>query len=133
MTSVLTARGHMDMMSRIQAALEQQLLRAHSPSAPPRLIAAMRHAVFPGGARIRPQLCIAVARACGDDIPQLTNAAAIAIERAHGEAGTEGAQPSVGGIDQEGPRLAGRAPQPLARRLCARVARAPGRRRGDGG
>lgn len=73
----------MDMMSRIQAALEQQLLQAHSPSAPPRLIAAMRHAVFPGGARIRPQLCIAVARACGDDIPQLSNAAAIAIEFMH--------------------------------------------------
>ena len=54
----------MDLMSRIQSALESQLLRAHGPTAPPRLLAAMRHAVFPGGARIRPQLCLAVARAC---------------------------------------------------------------------
>lgn len=73
----------MDMMSRIQQALEQQLALAHSPSAPPRLIAAMRHAVFPGGARIRPQLCLAVAQACGEDAPELTDAAAVAIELLH--------------------------------------------------
>lgn len=73
----------MDMMSRVQQALDQQLGLAHSPSAPPRLIAAMRHAVFPGGARIRPQLCLAVAQACGEDAPELTNAAAVAIELLH--------------------------------------------------
>ena len=73
----------MDLMSRIQPALESQLLRAHSPSAPPRLLAAMRHAVFPGGARIRPQLCLAVARACGDSAPALSDAAAVAIELLH--------------------------------------------------
>ena len=73
----------MDLMSRIQQALESQLLRAHSPSAPPRLLAAMRHAVFPGGARIRPQLCLAVARACGDSAPALSDAAAVAIELLH--------------------------------------------------
>ena len=73
----------MDMMSRVQQALDQQLALAHSPSAPPRLIAAMRHAVFPGGARIRPQLCLAVAQACGEDAPELTNAAAVAIELLH--------------------------------------------------
>jgi geranylgeranyl diphosphate synthase type II len=43
----------------------------------------VRHAVFPGGARIRPQLCIAVARACGDDAPALSDAAAAAIELLH--------------------------------------------------
>jgi len=75
--------GPMDMMSRIQHALDQQLGRARSPSAPPRLMAAMRHAVFPGGARIRPQLCLAVARACGEDAPALTDAAAVAIELLH--------------------------------------------------
>jgi len=73
----------MDMMSRIQQALDQQLAQAHSASAPPRLIAAMRHAVFPGGARIRPQLCLAVAQACGEDAPELTDAAAVAIELLH--------------------------------------------------
>lgn len=73
----------MDMMSRIQAALDHELSQASSPSAPPRLMAAMRHAVFPGGARIRPQLCLAVASACGEDAPALTNAAAMAIELLH--------------------------------------------------
>ena len=51
--------------------------------APPRLQAAMQHAVFSGGARIRPQLCMAVATACGDDAPELTNAAAVALELMH--------------------------------------------------
>jgi geranylgeranyl diphosphate synthase type II len=73
----------MDMMTRIQAALDHELTQASSPSAPPRLMAAMRHAVFPGGARIRPQLCLAVAAACGEDAPALTNAAAMAIELLH--------------------------------------------------
>lgn len=73
----------MDLMTRIQQALESQLLRVHSPSAPPRLLAAMRHAVFPGGARIRPQLCLAVARACGNSAPALADSAAVAIELLH--------------------------------------------------
>ena len=63
----------MDMTTRIQSALDQQLARAETASAPPLLLAAMRHAVFPGGARIRPQLCLAVAHACGEDAPDLTD------------------------------------------------------------
>jgi geranylgeranyl diphosphate synthase type II len=43
----------------------------------------MRHAVFPGGARIRPILCLSVARACGDGDPALSDAAAAAIELLH--------------------------------------------------
>jgi geranylgeranyl diphosphate synthase type II len=43
----------------------------------------VRHAVFPGGARVRPRLCLAVAGACGDDAPALTDAAAAAIELLH--------------------------------------------------
>lgn len=73
----------MDMTTRIQSALDQQLARAETASAPPLLLAAMRHAVFPGGARIRPQLCLAVAHACGEDAPDLTDAAAVAIELLH--------------------------------------------------
>lgn len=53
------------------------------PGHPPRLAAAIRHAVFPGGARIRPHLCLAVAQACGDDAPRLADAAAAAIELLH--------------------------------------------------
>lgn len=73
----------MTMTTRIEQALERSLNLADSPSAPPRLLAAMRHAVFPGGARIRPQLCLAVARACGEDAPELSNAAASALELLH--------------------------------------------------
>jgi geranylgeranyl diphosphate synthase type II len=43
----------------------------------------MQYAVFPGGARIRPQLVIAVAMACGDDDPGLADAVAAAIELLH--------------------------------------------------
>ena len=54
-----------------------------SEGAPPRLASALRHAVFPGGARIRPRLCLAVAAACGDPAPPLSDAAAAAIELLH--------------------------------------------------
>ena len=47
------------------------------------LAAAMRHAVFPRGARIRPRLCLAVAAACGDDDPAAADGAAAAIEVMH--------------------------------------------------
>ena len=51
--------------------------------APPRLARAIEHAVFPGGARLRPLLCIEVAEAHGDPFPDVTTAAAIAIELLH--------------------------------------------------
>ena len=73
----------MDTMTRIEQALQAALAGGELPGCPPRLAAAMRHAVFPGGARIRPQLCVAVARACGDTDPALSNAAAAAIELLH--------------------------------------------------
>lgn len=50
---------------RIEAALKRALRTSESPSTPPGLRAAMRHAVFPGGARLRPNLCLSVAAACG--------------------------------------------------------------------
>jgi geranylgeranyl diphosphate synthase type II len=43
----------------------------------------MQYAVFPRGARLRARLCIAVAQACGDDAPELSDAAAAAIELLH--------------------------------------------------
>ncbi|MFM2119824.1 MAG: hypothetical protein RL722_1292 [Pseudomonadota bacterium] len=73
----------MDPLKRIESALAATLARADGPGGPPRLLAAMRHAVFPGGARVRPQLCLAVAGACGDDDPGLSDAAAVAIELLH--------------------------------------------------
>ena len=73
----------MDVMGRIERALQVAVSRADVESCPPRLAAAMRHAVFPRGARIRPRLCLAVAAACGEDEPAVTDAAAAAIELLH--------------------------------------------------
>jgi geranylgeranyl diphosphate synthase type II len=56
---------------------------AQGAPAPGRLAAALDHAVFPGGARIRPTLCLAVATACGDDDPALAEGAAAALELIH--------------------------------------------------
>ena len=68
---------------RIEAALEAAIARGEQDDAPPKLAAALRHAVFPGGARVRPNLCLAVAAACGDDNPAIADAAAAAIELLH--------------------------------------------------
>lgn len=73
----------MDAASRIEQALQGAIARADVPGCPPRLAEAMRHAVFPRGARVRPRLCLAVAAACGDDEPALSDAAAVSIELLH--------------------------------------------------
>ena len=73
----------MESMARIELALNAAVASGEGSGCPPKLAAAVRHAVFPGGARIRPQLCLAVARACGDDDPALADAAAVAIELLH--------------------------------------------------
>ncbi len=73
----------MTMRLRIENALEAAIVRAEVGQAPPRLAAALRHSVFPGGARVRPQICLAVAEACGDDNPELSDTAAAAIELLH--------------------------------------------------
>ena len=71
------------LMNRIQSALEAAVADGEAQGCPPQLAAAIRHAVFPGGARIRPQLCLAVAAACGDDDPGLADGAAAAVELLH--------------------------------------------------
>ena len=73
----------MDNSERIEAALEAAIRAQEGASGPPRLAAAIRHAVFPGGARIRPHLCLAVAQACGADDLGLAAAAGAAIELLH--------------------------------------------------
>ena len=73
----------MDVMARIERSLTSALSRTDQPGCPPRLGAAMRHAVFPRGARIRPRLCLAVAAACGEDAPDISDAASVAIELLH--------------------------------------------------
>ena len=69
--------------ARIEAALESAVAPNDCGSAPPRVAAAIRHALFPAGSRIRPRLCLAVATACGDPDPALADAAAAALEMVH--------------------------------------------------
>jgi geranylgeranyl diphosphate synthase type II len=73
----------MMLTDRIETALAEAVGRVRDDCAPPRLAAAMTHAVLPGGARVRPRLCLSVAHACGDDRPEVADAAATAIELIH--------------------------------------------------
>lgn len=73
----------MDAKTRIERALDAALTGAEGPGCPPRLAAALRHAVFPTGALIRPRLCLAVAWACGEDDPTVADAVGASIELLH--------------------------------------------------
>lgn len=73
----------MDLSERIENGMQLALRYSTANGCPPLLARGMRHAVFPGGARIRPRLCLAVAAACGDLDQQAATAAATAIELLH--------------------------------------------------
>jgi geranylgeranyl diphosphate synthase type II len=73
----------MDAIGRIEQALNLAIGRADLPGCPPLLARAMRAAVFPKGARVRPRICLAVAAACGDDDPAISDSAAASIELLH--------------------------------------------------
>lgn len=73
----------MDAAARIETTLQATIAAATTSSMPPKLGRAMAYALFPGGARVRPQLALAVAGACGEDRPDLSNAAAAAVELIH--------------------------------------------------
>ena len=68
---------------RVEEALDRAVRHTEAGTAPPLLASALRYAVFPGGHRIRPHLCLAVAKACGDADPAAADAAAAAIELLH--------------------------------------------------
>src|SRR5271166_5032627 len=73
----------MDAIARIERALGAALAGTGAAGGPPLLAAAMHHAVFPRGARLRARLCLAVAAACGEDDPASSDAAAASIELLH--------------------------------------------------
>ncbi|MCY4304970.1 MAG: polyprenyl synthetase family protein [Aestuariivita sp.] len=73
----------MSLMARIETAIREVLQQQQLSKAPPKLAESLDYALFPGGARIRPTICMSVAMACGDDQPKLTNAASIALELIH--------------------------------------------------
>ncbi len=73
----------MDARERIERALETAIAGRLERGCPPGLSAAVQYAVFPGGARVRPRLCLAVAAACGERGPGIADGAASAIELLH--------------------------------------------------
>lgn len=73
----------MKISERIEAAMQAAIAQGQGDMAPAKLAAALNYAVTPGGARIRPTILMSVAMACGDDNPQMTNAAAAALEVLH--------------------------------------------------
>jgi geranylgeranyl diphosphate synthase type II len=73
----------MPLKTRIETAITKAIATAQGGSAPPRLASALDYAVNPGGARIRPTICMSVAMACGDTNPAMSDAAATAIELIH--------------------------------------------------
>jgi len=70
----------MPLKSRIETAMSNAIRSGQAGAAPPKLASALHYAVSPGGARIRPTICVSVGLACGDDKPGVIDAAATAIE-----------------------------------------------------
>ena len=69
--------------ARIEKALRRAISSAIADGCPPKLGRALDYAVFPGGGRLRPLLGVAVATACGDEVPCLTDASMSALELLH--------------------------------------------------
>jgi geranylgeranyl diphosphate synthase type II len=71
------------LVARVEGAIQAALDHATGSGCPPRLADALRAAVLPGGARLRPQLCLLAAVSCGDAHPALAESAACALELIH--------------------------------------------------
>ena len=77
---------HMIHEALIEEVLERAVARTRNDASPPLLSDAIRYALFPGGARIRPRLCLAIADAGSDSDENAVLAAsapAAAIELLH--------------------------------------------------
>ncbi|MBU1187564.1 MAG: polyprenyl synthetase family protein [Gammaproteobacteria bacterium] len=78
-----------DPAQRIELAIQNTLEQGNGRHCPPLLTQAIEHAVMPGGARVRPRLCLAVAAACAGDANTaqqdavIADAAAVSIELLH--------------------------------------------------
>ena len=68
---------------RIDRAIAAAIAKGQQAPSPGKLASALEYSVFPGGARIRPTILLSVATACGDDSPQVSDAAATALELIH--------------------------------------------------
>ncbi len=70
----------MDFAKRIDVAISQAIRAGQAAPSPGKLASALHYTVTPGGARIRQTILLSVAAACGDDQPEMANAAAAALE-----------------------------------------------------
>ncbi len=73
----------MEPEQRIEAAIAASLAVATEPPCPPGLADALQYAVFPGGHRIRPRLCLAVAMAHDNVDESIVDAALASLEFLH--------------------------------------------------
>lgn len=73
----------MDSDKMFERSLQAALAVTSEADCPPKLAEAMNYAVFPGGARVRPKLVLAVANACGGGNMRAALAGACAIEFLH--------------------------------------------------
>jgi geranylgeranyl diphosphate synthase type II len=73
----------MGLKNRIETVISDAINNARGRASPPKLSTALTYATQPGGARIRPTILLSVAAACGDDCPEISNAAAVALELIH--------------------------------------------------
>lgn len=73
----------MDFTTRIETAVSRAIEQGRGANSPDKLARALHYATAPGGARIRPKILLSVASACGDDAPQVADAAAAALELIH--------------------------------------------------
>lgn len=80
---ILRGGTPVDSAARIEQVLENAVGACAAADCAPQLAAAIRHALFPGGARVRPRLALAIAACCGGSDDDLTVAAAAAIELMH--------------------------------------------------
>ena len=73
----------MDVSKHIENTLLKATAEISASPCPDKLASGIAYAVFPGGARVRPKLVMAVAQACADANAPLANQAAVAIEFLH--------------------------------------------------
>ncbi len=71
------------MQQRIEESMEQALRDLTDERTPPTLSSCLRYSLFPGGARVRPRLVVAIAEACDAPCDALVNASAVAVEWLH--------------------------------------------------
>ena len=79
----LSVPSHRSVAERVEVAMGAAFARVAGPGAPPRLVDAIRYALFPSGGRLRPQLCVVASLATAGVDAASADAAAVAVELLH--------------------------------------------------